>query len=210
MRVEHIPFVTAIEKRCFPIPWPSNSYRKELQNPKTARYMVMRHVDADAMVALTAPSAATPSFMERLARWFRPQDEPTPATPAETAPGRIIGYVGLWLFTEEAHITTIAVDPDYQGRGLGELLLLHVIDDVLGLGSRWLTLEVRVSNDRAQALYRKYTFKEVGRRRRYYTDNGEDALVMWTEPMDSEEFRTALTRNRAALEERFDGQWEPR
>jgi [ribosomal protein S18]-alanine N-acetyltransferase len=101
--------------------------------------------------------------------------------------------------SDEAHITTIAVDPNYQGHGIGELLLLGLIDRAKQIGARWLTLEVRVGNHVAQALYRKYTFKEMGVRRRYYSDNGEDALVMWTDPIESETFQKAVRLNRDAL-----------
>ena len=104
---------------------------------------------------------------------------------------------------DEAHVTTIAVHPKYRGAGLGELLLLRMIDTARGVRARWLTLEVRKSNDVAQALYRKYSFKEMGVRRPYYSDNGEDALVMWTDPIDSRTFIDALASNRAALEERL-------
>jgi ribosomal-protein-alanine N-acetyltransferase len=78
-----------------------------------------------------------------------------------------------------------------------------MIDTALEIGARWLTLEVRKSNQVAQALYRKYTFKEMGVRRRYYSDDGEDALVMWTDQVDSPEFSEALARNRAALQARL-------
>ncbi len=101
--------------------------------------------------------------------------------------------------TDEAHITTIAVDPIYRGRGIGELLLLGLIDRAKQIGARWLTLEVRMSNRVAQRLYQKYTFKEMGIRRRYYSDNGEDAQVMWTDPIDSERFREALRQHREVL-----------
>ena len=94
---------------------------------------------------------------------------------------------------------TIAVDPDYQGNGVGELLLLAVIDRAQQIGAHWLTLEVRVTNHVAQALYEKYTFKEMGLRRRYYSDNGEDAIVMWTDPIESDTFQEAVRQNRERL-----------
>ena len=73
----------------------------------------------------------------------------------------------------------------------------------LAINARWLTLEVRVSNTVAQNLYKKYTFKEMGVRRRYYSDDGEDALVMWTDALDSEPFIEALARNEQKLGERM-------
>src|SRR3712207_4603992 len=111
--------------------------------------------------------------------------------------------------TDEAHITTIAVDPDYQGYGIGELLLLGLIDRAQQIGARWLTLEVRISNKVAQSLYEKYTFKEMGIRRRYYSDNNEDALVMWTDPIESDSFQAAVRKNRERLYSRLAGSGKP-
>src|SRR5262249_2963931 len=101
----------------------------------------------------------------------------------------IIGFAGLWLMVDEAHITTIAVHPDYRGRGLGELELASLIDIAAQIGAKWVTLEVRVSNYIAQNLYRKYGFREAGMRRRYYSDNQEDALIMWTEELSSHAYK---------------------
>jgi ribosomal-protein-alanine N-acetyltransferase len=112
-----------------------------------------------------------------------------------------VGYAGIWVMTDEAHVTTIASHPDVRGKGVGELLLLALIHRAIEVGARWMTLEVRASNSVAQNLYRKYTFKEMGVRRRYYSDNGEDALVMWTDALDSDTFRSALDRNERKLAE---------
>src|SRR5207248_2305380 len=92
-----------------------------------------------------------------------------------------------------------------RGRGVGELLLVALIHRGIEVGARWMTLEVRASNSVAQNLYRKYTFKEMGVRRRYYSDNGEDALVMWTDVLDSESFQAALDQNERKLAERLGG-----
>jgi ribosomal-protein-alanine N-acetyltransferase len=94
--------------------------------------------------------------------------------------GEIVGYAGMWVILEEAHVTTIAVDPSCRRRHVGERLLVALIEQARRRGARWLTLEVRKSNLIAQALYKKYGFREVHVRKRYYTDNGEDALIMWT------------------------------
>jgi [ribosomal protein S18]-alanine N-acetyltransferase len=91
----------------------------------------------------------------------------------------IIGYCGLWVIIDEGHITNIAILPEYRGKGLGEKLLLAVMDTARELGAETLTLEVRVSNDVAKGLYRKLGFQDGGIRKSYYTDNYEDALVMW-------------------------------
>jgi ribosomal-protein-alanine N-acetyltransferase len=92
---------------------------------------------------------------------------------------QIIGYCGLWVILDESHITNIAVLPEYRGRKLGEALLREVMKKARNLGAKTMTLEVRVSNKAARGLYRKLGFQDGGIRKRYYTDNGEDALVMW-------------------------------
>jgi len=203
MRVEHIQVVHQIEKRCFTQPWPQNAYRRELQSNRMAHYFVVRRLDDDAEpepVAVAVAANGDGGLLGKLTRMFRGADEPIKSSAAVEAELKsIVGYAGLWLMTDEAHITTIAVDPDYQGYSIGELLLLGLIDRAQQIGARWLTLEVRTSNKVAQNLYEKYTFKEMGLRRRYYSDNNEDALVMWTDPIDSGTFQAAVRRNREAL-----------
>jgi ribosomal-protein-alanine N-acetyltransferase len=90
----------------------------------------------------------------------------------------IVGYAGFWLIAGEIHVSTIAVHPAERGRGRGEWLLLNLLLIACGLEPLLVTLEVRRSNSVAQALYRKYRFEEVGVRRHYYRDTGEDALLM--------------------------------
>lgn len=91
----------------------------------------------------------------------------------------VVGYCGMWVIVDEAHITNIAVLPNYRGHKLGEALLLKAIDTAKALGARSMTLEVRVSNIVAQNMYEKFGFKIGGVRKHYYSDNGEDAYVMW-------------------------------
>jgi len=113
--------------------------------------------------------------------------------------GSVVGYGGMWLLIDEAHITTIAVDPVYRGRRIGEQILLELIDVAINKGMRQATLEVRESNLAAQNLYKKYGFKAVAVRRRYYPDNKENAVVMWTEDMRFPEFQSMLAKHRAEL-----------
>ncbi len=91
----------------------------------------------------------------------------------------VAGYCGAWMVIDEVHITNIALLPEYRGMKLGEALLRKVMDLVKELGAKTMTLEVRVSNLVAQSLYRKLGFQEGAIRKQYYTDNLEDALVMW-------------------------------
>lgn len=92
----------------------------------------------------------------------------------------VVGFAGVWLMVDDAHITTFGVHPDWRRQGIGRQLLLNLYEVSVALGARQMTLEVRVSNGVAQALYRSFGFEIVGRRPNYYTDDGEDALVMTT------------------------------
>jgi [ribosomal protein S18]-alanine N-acetyltransferase len=92
---------------------------------------------------------------------------------------RVVGYCGVWIIIDEAHITNIALLPEYRGLKLGEALMAKVMELAREMGAIRVTLEVRVSNERAQNLYRKFGFEEGAIRKQYYTDNMEDALVMW-------------------------------
>lgn len=97
---------------------------------------------------------------------------------AETEEG-IVGYCGMWLVLDEAHVTNIAIHPDQRGKKLGGGLMEAAIETAKAQGAVLMTLEARVSNTVAQNLYRKLGFKNGGIRKRYYTDNYEDAIVMW-------------------------------
>ncbi|RNA66585.1 ribosomal protein S18-alanine N-acetyltransferase [Alteribacter keqinensis] len=92
---------------------------------------------------------------------------------------RVIGYCGVWVIIDEAHITNIAVDPIYRRKGIGEALLTGGLELARTFGAEKLTLEVRVSNEAAQNMYEKFGFQRGGIRKNYYTDNQEDAQIMW-------------------------------
>jgi ribosomal-protein-alanine N-acetyltransferase len=104
---------------------------------------------------------------------------------------------------DQAHIVAIAVREEYRRRGLGELLLSESIDMALSNGQESVTLEVRRSNESAQTLYEKYRFLKVGVRRRYYTDNHEDALIMTTPPINT----GAYAEHLAYLRDRWERRW---
>ncbi|MFJ7640497.1 ribosomal protein S18-alanine N-acetyltransferase [Peribacillus sp. NPDC097264] len=93
--------------------------------------------------------------------------------------GKIAGYCGAWIVIDESHITNIAILPEYRGQKLGEALLRKMIEISISMGVVRMTLEVRVSNAVAISLYEKLGFQKGGIRKRYYTDNQEDAYVMW-------------------------------
>ena len=122
-----------------------------------------------------------------------------------TESGKLLGYLGLWLIIDEAHITTVAVSPDHRGNSLGELLIVQGIERCMGSSIHWMTLEVRTSNYSAQNLYYKYGFASVGIRPKYYQDNQEDALIMTTSDINSEEFRMRYNHLKKELEAKLGG-----
>lgn len=95
------------------------------------------------------------------------------------ADNKIIGFAGLWVICDEGHITNIAVHPQYRGNGIGSKLVESLINNSNSWYINSLTLEVRATNEIAQNLYKKYGFKEEGIRKNYYSDNKEDAIIMW-------------------------------
>ena len=107
-----------------------------------------------------------------------------------------VAYGGLWLMVDEAHITTFAVLPEWRQRGVGGRLMLALMDVSLDLKARFMTLEVRLSNRPARELYGRFGFKPVGVRPRYYSDNGEDALIMTTDPIAEPEMTARLVELR--------------
>ncbi len=108
-----------------------------------------------------------------------------------TAQG-LLGVGCLWSILEEAHITLLAVHPEHQKRGFGSALIWGLLNQARSLGLEWATLEVRASNTCALNLYRKFGFQEVGRRRNYYPDTGEDGIVLWRAGLDQGEFQGFL------------------
>ena len=109
---------------------------------------------------------------------------------------RVVGFGGIWLMVDEAHITTFGVHPDHRRRGVGRRLLLRLAERSIELGCARMTLEVRVSNLPAQALYGSFGFRVAGRRVAYYSDDGEDALVMTTPELAGPAMQAALAQER--------------
>jgi ribosomal-protein-alanine N-acetyltransferase len=113
--------------------------------------------------------------------------------------GVIAGYAGFWVMVDEAHISTLATHPAWRRQGVAELLLIAMTEHAAEIGARVMTLEVRVSNTGAQALYRKFGFEVVGRRLQYYSDNREDALIMTTPPVASAEYQRIFQELKTGL-----------
>lgn len=114
---------------------------------------------------------------------------------AKTREGEIVGYAGIWHIIDEGHITTIAVKKDYLQNHIGETLIYQIVEDCYKDKVKYLTLEVRVSNEPAIKLYKKYGFQSLGTRKGYYQDNNEDALIMWTENIFYDKFKEKYNAN---------------
>jgi ribosomal-protein-alanine N-acetyltransferase len=227
---DDITQVAKIERLCFTLPWPTSAYRRELKTPETNRYIVERFIPTEdaAKLGLLEPTESNLTSLyhpeiglhngtvshERsdtgifsrwatLLPWTRNGSDNGSYETGHDTGYPLSGYAGLWLMVDEAHVTTIGVHPDHRGQGAGELLFLGLADIAQEMRAVRMTLEVRVSNVSAQALYRKYGLEIAGVRRRYYSDNGEDAYIMWSEPVSSPEFRNRIARLRAQLTERM-------
>jgi ribosomal-protein-alanine N-acetyltransferase len=122
---------------------------------------------------------------------------------------RVVGYAGLWLMVDEAHVTTFAIHPSWRRRRLGERLLIALLDLAIERRASEATLEVRLSNLPARRLYEKFGFRPVGIRPRYYSDDNEDALIMTTERLDSPAMVERIGRLREGLESAPDPSAEP-
>jgi ribosomal-protein-alanine N-acetyltransferase len=181
MRPDDLGQVMPIERASFAAPWPASAYRYELTQNALSSYLVLRR---GRMVGDPRRS--------RLLRLFGKAPVPS-----------IVGYGGFWIILDEGHVSTIAIHPDWRGQGLGEMMLVALMDTAIVRGAGELTLEVRVSNHVAQSLYQKYGFVQVGRRKRYYHDNNEDALIMTTPRVDEADYAARYAALKLALAERL-------
>ncbi len=202
MEDRDIPQAVEIDREAFPTQWPHptyGSFKQELRN-RLARYIVASR-QIEFMPPIEEPSI-NKTFWEKLKHMLNPEQPlngPTPSPSTEY----VLGVAGFWIMVGEAHVTTIAVRDSCRRQGVGERLLISLIDLATQLNAQVVTLEVRPSNDQAQALYQKYGFSKAGVRHRYYTDNGEDALVMTTDVITSPFFRSQFQGLKKAYEQKW-------
>lgn len=180
MEMGDIPQVMDIERESFPTMWPQTTYRKELNN-KLARYLVA-YEPIDEPPIQRPPAGGLSGLLRRLFNTPPPTQE------------RILGLVGLWCMVGEGHIVTIAVREAYRRQGIGELLIVAILEAARAAGQEGVTLEYRITNHGARKLYEKYGFTQVGVRARYYSDNQEDAVLMSTPPLRSSKFQRLLAQ----------------
>ena len=200
MRVEDIRQANEIDRECFPTQWPPPSYKREILSVKLAHYFVAwdREEAPGPIEQRTQWSSSLSRLVGRM-RWLLSGEQaPSPSTSQ-----RIVGLAGVWIMADEAHLTTIAVRKAYRRQGIGELLLIVAVTLATMHNAQVLTLEVRASNFSAITLYEKYGFSEIGIRRGYYPEDGEDALVMSTDKLTLASFQSRFQQLKQSHTQRW-------
>ena len=185
LREDDIPQVRAVEKQAFSTLFPPTSFRRELGN-RAARYWIVENRDGTAgPLSAPPPEGVIRKFLRRATglRAGRYRTHP---------PHSIVGFLGTWYAAD-----------GYRRRGIGELLLIAAVEHATARGTETITLEVRKSNAAAQALYAKYGFIEQGIRKRYYSDNREDAVIMTTGSIQMERYAAHVAGLKQAHQERW-------
>lgn len=176
MSLADVDQVMLIERASFSAPWSARAYRYEINENPHSTMRVVR---------------ARPRWQGSLGSALQRLLGQTPAP--------VLGYAGAWLLVDEIHVSTIAVHPDWRRRGLGELLLMSLLERGLELEAQRATLEVRISNLGAVGLYRRYGFDILSVQKAYYSDNGEDAYIMGTPDLHSPQFQALMELRRSRL-----------
>ena len=184
MKYEDIPQVAQIDREAFPGEWVFRSqaaYRQDLDNPSIRYIVACREHDATESAQQVTPR---PRWFKRLFSYERRLNTGE----------YIVGFSGFWMMVGEAHIIAIGVRDGYRQLGIGEGLLIATIELAQILSANVVTLEVRASNMIAQDLYKKYGFQVTGRRLKYYSSDGEDAIIMSTDNITSLAFQASFRR----------------
>lgn len=198
---EDIPSLERLEREAFPGTEIKTAFQREVDR-ENGLYLVAVRPGAP----MAGPAEASEARRGRIAQLWRRAAalalfERAVGSPSRPARDYIAGVIGVWFVLDECHLVIIATRLEERRRGAGELMLIGAVKAALARRSRVITLEVRASNEAAKALYRKYGFEDAGLRKRYYSDNNEDAVIMTTLPIQSGEYRTrfeTLVRDHAA------------
>ncbi len=182
LSVEQLSAAVELDRLCFGGLWTRDGYQRELESPNSQ------------LLALETVAGDIPSSCpNQLSDGLTPNSVNSTLITTPTPPNILLGLGCFWSILEEAHITILAVHPDYQGQRLGQLLLYALLRKARSLNLEWATLEVKPSNQAALSLYHKFGFTEAGRRRNYYQDTGEDALILWRGSLLKPEFEETLS-----------------
>lgn len=202
-----LPAVLALDQRALGGLWTRSGYQREIDSELSDLRVIVSAPTADLieqrrrLPANTADpcfAAVEPTAIESSAT--------KPSSP-QTSSITLLGSGCLWAILEEAHITTLAIEPDYQGKKLGLLLLSDLLTCALHRGLTRATLEVRASNQKALSLYQKFHFKEAGQRKSYYAD-GENARILWRNHLQEQDCRHQITQQRKNAIAKIKTQYE--
>ncbi len=195
---EQLNAVVELDQLCFGGLWTRSGYERELDSPSSQ------------LLVLEARRASRDSgFLSRSSEVLTQKSVCEEFQTAPTSQNTLVGLGCFWSILEEAHITILAVHPDYQRQGLGKFLLYALLRDAKRRQLEWATLEVKPSNQAALSLYQKFGFKEVGRRPKYYKDTGEDALILWRGGLQTLEFEETLANAYQQVEQNLAlGGWQ--
>ena len=191
-----------IDREAFPTQWPHPSYtsfKQELRN-RLACYLVVTKPRTPEMTEHVNDGK---TLWQKFVNLFD-HDRFFGEEVSQSTKEYIVAVAGFWIMVDEAHITTLATRNAYRRHGIGERLLIQIIEMAEQLRANVVTLEARVSNTQAQALYEKYGFRKVGIRKAYYTDNGEDAVLMTTDSVNSNEFQMHFQHLKKAHQHRWE------
>jgi len=201
LTAEQLSAAVKLDQLCLGGLWTEAGYRRELESPNSELLVLVRSealklkgsepLKIESLKGEEAEDLLQNSTSDQ-AMNLSGENEPT-----------LIGLGCFWAILEEAHITLLGVHPDYQRRGLGQLLLEALLRKAQLRGLEWATLEVRASNQAALSLYQKFGFQEAGRRRRYYKDTDEDALILWRKGLQSPEFAELLVNWQRQISDRL-------
>ncbi len=184
---EHLPDAVELDRLCFGGLWAIEGYRRELDSPNSD-LLGLWMWETDDCESVRAGTGAPPLQIR---------------SGTHHPPPLLIGIGCLWAILEEAHIIMLAIHPQFQRQGLGQALLWALLKSACDRQLERSTLEVRDSNLVAVSLYKKFGFKEAGRRKRYYEDTGEDALVMWRSGLEKPEFQRYLAVEKVQMCDRL-------
>jgi ribosomal-protein-alanine N-acetyltransferase len=202
MQDKDIPQALEIDREAFPTQWPRPSYasfKQELRNRLACYIVVTKPIDRESVVQ----SLENKGFFYKL-RHLLDRERFFGEDTTSVSKEYIAGIAGFWIMVDEAHITTLATRNSCRRQGIGERLLIQTIEMAAQLKADVVTLEARVSNKQAQMLYEKYGFEKVGVRRAYYTDNGEDAVIMTTDSLTSAAFQSRFKILKQAHQHRWE------
>lgn len=194
---QQLSAVVELDQLCFGGLWTKSGYERELDSPNSQ------------LLILEAATSGESGFGDQSSEILTQTSFKADLETIPTTHKTLMGLGCFWSILEEAHITILAVHPDYRYQGLGKLLLYALLRDARSRQLEWATLEVKPSNQAALSLYHKFGFTLCGRRRRYYKDTGEDALILWRSGLQTQEFEETLAECYQQVEQHLAlGDWQ--